>query len=110
MAADVRVRLDQGQIRRLEGDPPTRKEIMRAGYQLAKRAATTEGPPRASGKGANSIRGAVSNTVPNAADVAWSQKYYYMIFHHDGWSPKEGGPRRPGNPFLRRAYEAYAHF
>lgn len=109
MAGDTTVRMDPAQIRALEGDPPTRKEIQRAGYQLAKKAATGDAPRR-TGRGANSIRGTVSAVDPNAADVSWGQRYYYMIFHEDGWSPNPGGPRLPGRHFLRRAFETYAHF
>lgn len=106
--ADVTVKVDPEQIKAIEGDPPTRKEVLRAGYGVAKQAATAEGAPRRSGRGANSIRASVSEEDPNAAAVSWGQRYYYMVFHHDGWSPKPGGPRRPPNPFLKRAFEKYA--
>lgn len=110
MAADVTVRMDPAQVRALEGDEPTRKEILRAGYQMAKKAATGGDAPRRTGRGANSIRGSVSAEDANAADVSWGQRYFYMVFHEDGWSPKPGGPRLPGRHFLRRAFETYAHF
>ena len=113
MAADVTVHLDPGQIRALEGDEPTRKEILRAGYQMAKKAAVGSGVPRRTGRMANSIRGSVSQQDPNAADVSWGQRYYYAVFHEDGWTPGGAGSgqsRKPGVHFLRRAFESYAHF
>lgn len=103
MSRDISIDLDPAQIRAIEADPPTRKEVLRAGYQMAKLAATSMAPPRRTGRMANSIRGAVSAEDPNAADVSWSNKYYYGIFHEDGFLG------RPGRHFLRRAYETYAH-
>lgn len=103
----VTVNLDPRQIERLKTDPPTQKEIRRAGYQLAKKAALQA--PRNTGRGANSIRGQVSAEDPTAADVAWGQRYYYMIFHEDGYQPSPTSPRRAGEHFLRNAFEHYIH-
>lgn len=110
MARDVEIKIDERQVRLIGGDPPTRKEIQRAGYQVAKYAATTGGAPRRTGRGANSIRGTVSTEDPTAADVSWSQKYYYMIFQEGGWRPGGKGTRVPGKFFLRRAFENYRHY
>ena len=110
MVQSVRFTPNRTAIRRLESDPPTKREIQRAGYQVAKWAATVGGPPRRTGRGANSIRGYVSTEDPTAADVSWSQKYYYMIFHEGGWRPRPGAARTPGRHFLRRAFENYKHY
>lgn len=106
MVSSVTVKIFEKEIKLIEGDEPTRREILRATYGIAKMAATQMGAPRRTGRGANSIRGKVSTEDKNAGDVSWSQKYYYMVFHHDGWAPR-GQPRRPGIKFLERAFEQY---
>lgn len=97
----VKIHWLRGEIKALESEPFTRKEIRRAGYQFAKAAAMKA--PRATGRGANSIRGSVDPDDPNKAIVSWGKKYYYMIWAEDG---RKG---HPGQHMLRRTYESYVH-
>ena len=97
---DVTVKLDEAQIRAIEGDPETRAEVLRAADGMAELA--RQGAPRRTGRGAASIRGTVSADDPDAVDVSWSHQYEYMINHEFGFRD------HPGRHFLSRAFETYA--
>lgn len=110
----VRSQLDADSLEALKSEDFMLRMTRRAAYRVSKNAATMQGAPRRSGKGANSIRQGPDPDDATARTVSWGRRYYYMIFHHDGWTPGgkgSGNARRPGVQFLTNAVrDTYAVF
>lgn len=92
--------MDRAAIRQLEHAPFVAAEVLDAGRGLAARAAAAA--PKRTGAGAASIQPYPSAT-PDAVDVSWSQRHFYLIFHEDGTR------YLPAQHFLLDAFESYIH-